>query len=540
LDSILYNHEGLHLDEGFPVEFMLNNDLVADDKTGSRSGSLISPDTTILKMLRSRGLVGTKEGCASGDCGACTVMVGEADSDGVIEYRSVNACISLAGSLANKHLVTVEGLAQDDSLHPAQQAMVDCHGSQCGFCTPGFAVSLATLVERQVQSNSAGTDTDLPNDGQADIERIRGEVLDGISGNLCRCTGYRPIIEAGVHALGHQDATSIGNKKSEVFLRQASGNGSIDSPTTEDSLETQSYFRPETLVELDNLISLHGNDSIVAGCTDFALEITQRWRQFSTLIDVSGVPELLTLSETESRLQIGAAVTYTDLEKYFADRSPAFVRLLHRLGSRQIRNRGTLGGNIGNASPIADTPPVLLAWDAKLVIRKCTRSTEATELELPIENFYLDYRKTALQPDQYIARIVIPGIALARFHRFYKHSKRLEDDISSVMGAFAFGDNQRRLTHARVAYGGMAAVPLRVTAVEDLLVSGDLTPGLIDQACELLLKTLSPMTDVRASAEFRAAMAAEMLERALLEYLGAYIPKVEDLRIINMEDVADV
>lgn len=516
------------------MEFMLNKDLVSTASDDSLMDSDFSPDTTILNMLRDKGLVGTKEGCASGDCGACTVMVGEADSEGGIEYRSVNACISLVGSLTNKHLVTVEGLAKGATLHPAQQAMVDYHGSQCGFCTPGFVMSLATLAESQTQTQTQS---------KLDVTQARGKVLDGISGNLCRCTGYRPIIDAGVDVLMHHDAASVSDEKSRAFLRRTN-------QTDKALVESTKYFGPTSQTQLDTLVAKFGNEVIVAGCTDFGLEITQRWRSFEKIIDVTAVNELLILEDSDDRIKIGAAVAYTDIEAHFEKRSPAFVHLLHRLGSRQIRNRGTLGGNIGNASPIADTPPVLLAWDAELVIRSCElvaagdvspeSVASSSEYEIPIAEFYLDYRKTVLQSNQYIAQINIPTAAVNRFHRFYKHSKRLEDDISSVMGAFSFDGDQQQLSHARVAYGGMAAIPLRVLAVEELLVASKLTEELINQACKLLTETLTPMSDVRASAEFRAEMASEMLARALIEYGGGHMPRVDELTFSATEEVTDV
>jgi xanthine dehydrogenase small subunit len=521
------------------VEFMLNKDLVTTSSETSLMNSDFSPDTTILAMLRDRGLVGTKEGCASGDCGACTVMIGEADSEGSIGYRSVNACISLAGSLANKHLVTVEGLAQGTTLHPAQQAMVDYHGSQCGYCTPGFVMSLATLVEAQVQAQTQK---------QLAVDQARVKVMDGISGNLCRCTGYRPIIDAGVDVLMQQAATSVSNETSETFLRQTHKAITADEEAQVNTNHPSAYSTPKSLAQLDSLVAKFGNKAVVAGCTDFALEITQRWRSFDRIIDITAVDELLILEASDDLITIGAGVVYTDIEAYFEKRSPAFVRLLHRLGSRQIRNRGTLGGNIGNASPIADTPPVLLAWDAELVIRSCESEesdesgggTSTSEIVIPIADFYLDYRKTTLQSNQYIAQINIPTSAVNRFHRFYKHSKRLEDDISSVMGAFSFDGNQQQLNHVRVAYGGMAAIPLRVPVVEQLLVDNELTEELISQACELLAQTLTPMSDVRASAEFRTEMACEMLARALTEYGGGHMPRVDELTLPSVQEVTDV
>ena len=274
--------------------------------------------------------------------------------------------------------------------------------------------------------------------------------------------------------------------------------------------------------------------------------LTLLWRlpsvgeDLKQLIDVTRVPELLIQNESADNITIGAAVTYTDIEAFFENRSPALVHLLHRLGSRQIRNRGTMGGNIGNASPIADMPPVLLAWDANLVIRSCLSDEPAVVSELPIASFYLDYRKTVLKRHEYIAEIKIPRESINRFHRFYKHSKRLEDDISSVMGAFSFEGNQEQLSFARVAYGGMAAIPLRVHVVEQFLMTNQLSEESIKSACELLKQTLTPMTDVRASAEFRAEMAAEMLSRALLEYLGKPLLRVDELDLSDEKGVDHV
>ncbi len=520
------------------MEFMLNDELVsvgiADAERVGQAEPVLAPDTTILKMLRSRGLVGTKEGCASGDCGACTVMLGEAKPDGEVSYRAINACISLAGSLANKHLITVEGLAQKTSdnqqqLHPVQSAMVDCHGSQCGFCTPGFVMSLAAVAKQVCQDNE-----------QPEREDARMKVLDAISGNLCRCTGYRPIVEAGVSVLTSSDTQTaidgIDDEISSNFLQQRGFASQKGEPA-----DMVNYYRPGSLAELDTLVGRFGNKHIIAGCTDFALQITQRWQTYKALIDVTSVPALLTMTETKGMLHVGAAVTYTDIERQFKNMSPAFVHLLSRLGSRQIRNSGTMGGNIGTASPIADTPPVLLVWDAELVIRSCDPDANieapGVESKIALSDFYLDYRQTRLQEHQYISEIRIPRQAINRFHRFYKHSKRMEDDISSVMGAFCFDGNGEQLSHARVAFGGMAATPLRVPVVEALLTSEALSENLVGLACHLLSQTLTPMTDVRASAEFRAEMAAEMLSRALLEYLGQSLPRVDELAIAGSIEV---
>jgi xanthine dehydrogenase small subunit len=261
------------------VDFLLNKKEV----TGLKADA----DSTVLDMLRSRGLTGTKEGCASGDCGACTVMVGECDENGELKYKTVNACIALTGSLAGKHLVTVEGLSMDGELHPAQQAMVDRHASQCGFCTPGFVMSIANLVQDQSTTSPADR---------------RELVMTGISGNLCRCTGYKPIVDAGVDALSQSGGFSICDEDTLASLRSArvqSADGF--------------YHRPASLNELDVLVGAHGRESIVAGTTDFALEITQRWKQFDRLIDVTRVAEMQQVTESNTEISIGAGVSYSTI-----------------------------------------------------------------------------------------------------------------------------------------------------------------------------------------------------------------------------------
>ncbi|MCH7742328.1 MAG: xanthine dehydrogenase small subunit [Proteobacteria bacterium] len=481
------------------MEFVLNKERV--EVLG------IDADTTVLNLLRQKGLVGTKEGCASGDCGACTVMLGAGATDGQIEYKTINACIALAGSLAGKHVVTVEGLQNGTELHPAQRFMVEHHASQCGYCTPGFVMSLANLVEEQIGSDQTG-------------ENLSEIVITGISGNLCRCTGYRPIVDAGVSALAARRPPSVCHDEAREFLQNYKRGYD-----REQDIADGNYHRPRCLEDLDRLVGVHGNQYLVAGATDFGLEITQRWTRFPVIIDISEVIEMRDVGISDDEISIGACVSYSQIEQIFAERSAAFVHLLLRLGSRQIRNTGTLGGNIGNASPIADTPPVLIVWEAILELRDARGQTR----EVSVEEFFVSYRKTILANDEYIVRVMIPAASVARFHRFYKHSKRIEDDISSVMGAFSIWGDDKNIAGIRISYGGMAAVPVRLHEIETMLVDTPLDIKLVDEACASLRTVMTPMTDVRASAGFRMDMAVEMLDRALREYMGEALPRVDDL-----------
>ncbi len=466
---------------GQEVKFVINTQVVELEA---------SADKTILETVREFGYTGTKEGCASGDCGACTVMVGEI-TNGDMQYRTVNACIAPIGQQSGRHIVTVEGLESHEALHPAQSEMVNCHGSQCGFCTPGFVVSLAALVEQGVRAE-------------------RDHVLQGISGNLCRCTGYRPIVDAGMAALRTGSRHDIQGQDLVAHLED-SVTGSVLQPTTESALQ-------QAMAE-------HPDARLIAGGTDLMLDVTQRYDALPRLIDVTRVQEMKQSQEKEGHLIIGSAVPYTELETLFADKSEPFLKLLYRLGSRQIRNSGTLGGNLANGSPIADTPPVLISWDALVELA----DTKGASRTLSVTDFYRGYRDTELDSNQYIARVHIPLASLDSFHRIYKSSKRLEDDISSVLGAFRFTGTADRVTDARIAYGGMAATPVRLQEVETLLCSAELNDVLIQRAVELMASMMSPLTDVRASAEYRSAMAATMLERALAEYMGSHQPVITEV-----------
>lgn len=440
------------------------------------------PNQSLLQFLREdAGLVGTKEGCASGDCGACTVLV--ADLDGG-NPQTLNSCITPVGAVLERQVLTVEGVSQPGALHPVQQAMVDEHGSQCGFCTPGFVMS---MVGRQLQAQDPVELAHL----------TRDELIVAISGNLCRCTGYRPILAAAASA-----NQQVADQPTAPLLTTL--------PSTDDQA-LAGYHRPKTEADLQALL---GTDlPLVAGSTDLWLEVTQRYRDFDGLIDISGIPSLQTIEQRGDRLLIGACVTHVQLEQYFASgahASSAIVTLLHRFGSPQVRSRATLGGNVANASPIADWPPVLLVLDAQVQIKDAQGASRSVALE----EFYLDYKKTVLKPREYIAAIDIDADAHFEGLQAYKVSKREDDDISSTMGAFAITLAGGVVEDIRIAYGGVAATPVRLTAVEQRLLGQPFNEATVAMGCYAVTRALEPISDVRASADYRRDVSAELLRKA--------------------------
>lgn len=465
------------------MNFFLNGD--------ARQPTACDGNRTLLDYLRGdAGLKGTKEGCASGDCGACTVLL----RDGTGPLRAVNSCITPLGKVNRLHVYTVEALScGGGSLHPVQQAMVDCHGSQCGFCTPGFVMALTGLYHNSRACDRAELDRDA--------------VTDAISGNLCRCTGYRPIVEAGTKMLHSPYAPHATLPAPKTALAPAMPMQAI----LDDS--RHGYYQPASEGELQQLLKLHPAATLVAGATDLGLELSQRFRQYPVLIDVTAIASLREIGWREDCLRIGAALPYTDLENFLAPLSRPVHKLLHRLGSRQIRNQGTVGGNIANGSPIADMPPALLAWDAQVEIVDAAGKRQWH----PMHSVYLGYRKTVLKPGQYLACIRIPQAAINRPHRFYKLSKRFEDDISAVLGAFSLDLQNGHIAQARVAFGGVAATPVRAANAEAALSGQALTDFVIDSACRALAEELHPISDVRASAAYRIEGACNLLRRALLE-----------------------
>ncbi|MCO7245328.1 xanthine dehydrogenase small subunit [Halomonas sp. Mc5H-6] len=465
------------------IEFLLN---------GTPRQCDVPPDTSILTLLRDHlGMTGTKEGCASGDCGACTVAIRNRSDAGSC-FQSVNACITPAHQLNSRHLVTVEGLAQGNQLHPAQQAMVDCHGSQCGFCTPGIVMSLFTLHTTQQRRPTPLTPERL--------EAVLG-------GNLCRCTGYRPIRDA---ALGMQSLPWQPPQWFDASLPATS----VSKPDRVD--ENASLFaQPSTLDELTRVRRRYPNARLVAGATDLWLENTQRLVELDQLIDVTRVDELRRIEEASFQGQsgwwVGAGVTYTQLEPLLEPHFPAFAHLLHRLGSQQIRNTGTIGGNIANASPIGDTPPVLQALDAWVELANADGSRQ-----IPLSTFFIDYKKTALAADEVVSRVFIPKLADTATLRVWKLSKRREDDISAVLGAFCYRLEAGVMLDVRIAFGGMAATPKRALATEKALEGQPLSKTSFQAAQQALDDEFTPMSDVRGSQLYRQQAARNLLERLYL------------------------
>lgn len=465
------------------MKFVLNRELVEENA--------LAADTTLLRYLREyRRLCGTKEGCASGDCGACTVLLGALE-DGRIRYRAVNACITPLAAANRRHLVTIESLSNSGRLHPAQREILEHHGSQCGFCTPGIVMSLAGLFQQALTDNGPQPD--------------RTQVCEAISGNLCRCTGYRPIIDAGLKMVHTTDESH--RLDAQAQIDQLASIGHTETPP--------GYFQPANRKELQQALAENPDAHLIAGGTDLMLEVTQRCRPLNTIIDLSRVAELRRIDERDGFIHLGAALSYREMESFFADRSPGIRTLLERIGSRQIRNRGTLGGNIANASPIADLPPLLLALDALVTLA----DAQGNEYHMPLSDFYRGYKKTALGNAQYLAEIRFPAHTLSDFHRAYKVSKRREDDISAVMAAIRLrtgaGKYGEVFTEVRIAFGGMAATPVRVAAAESALLGRALEDeDALNTALAAIATTLQPIGDVRASAAYRMQIAQNLLRSA--------------------------
>ncbi|RMR06703.1 Xanthine dehydrogenase, XdhA subunit [Pseudomonas savastanoi pv. glycinea] len=469
------------------IQFLLNNEL--------RTEHSLDPNLTVLNYLREHlHKSGTKEGCASGDCGACTVVVGELETDAQgedsLRYRSLNSCLTFVASLHGKQLISVEDLKHQGKLHSVQQAMVDCHGSQCGFCTPGFVMSLFALQKNSAQPDSHKTH-------------------EALAGNLCRCTGYRPILDAAEQSCGKRQPDQFDERKTQTIARLRS-----ITPTQTGELNDgdKRCLVPQTVADLAQLYEAHPQARLLAGGTDLALEVTQFHRPLPVMIYVGNVAELKRIEHFDDRMEIGAATPLTDCYAALSAEYPDFGELLQRFASLQIRNQGTLGGNIGNASPIGDSPPLLIALGAQIVLRKGdTRRT------LALEDYFIDYRVTARQESEFIETIIVPKAKAQWAFRAYKVSKRLDDDISAVCAAFNLYVEDGSIVDARVAYGGMAAIPKRAAACEKALKGAPWTSETVERACQALAEDFTPLSDFRASKEYRLLSAQNLLRKYFIE-----------------------
>jgi xanthine dehydrogenase small subunit len=455
----------------------------------------VPPMQTLLDYLRleerSRG---TKEGCNEGDCGACTVVLGSLRA-GRVAYEPVNACILLLGQIDGKELITVEDLAEGDKLHPVQQAMVDSHGSQCGFCTPGFVMALFSLYRQGTKPN-------------------RQQVVDHIAGNLCRCTGYRPIVEAA--------ARSCSGKPADRWAREAKNTEAqlsrLDDRQDIFIGDEQSFFAaPAGDAALAELTMKHPDATFVSGTTDVGLWITKRLRSLPKIIHLGRIGELRDVRETETVVSLGAAVTYAEAQESLSSIDPDLGELLRRLGSKQVRASGTIGGNIANGSPIGDTPPALIVLGASLELRH-----GQSRREIPLEDFFIAYGKQDRAPGEVVWRIDVPKLGRNEHFRCYKIAKRFDQDISAVMGAFKMTLDGRQISAARMAFGGMAATPKRAKKSEAALVGASLdNPATWLQASAALREDFQPISDMRASARYRMETAEALLRKALTEIAGA-------------------
>ena len=462
------------------VQFIYENKLIELENP--------DPNQTILNFIRDKlKKTGTKEGCAEGGCGACTIVLGELENK-KIKYKAINSCISFTPTLHGKQLIVVENLvSKNGTYHPVQEAMAKYHGSQCGFCTPGFVMSIFAMSKNKKNNN-------------------KDDIKDAISGNLCRCTGYRPIIDA---------AKNIKKKYSDEFYKNSKKTINLLKKIHSKSIiienKNKKYFAPKTINELRTVIQKNPDSDFLSGGTDLSLKVTKDRQEIKKIINLNNIKELNFIKTKNNEIIFGSTTPLIQVEKFILKYYPDFNNILRRYGSVQIRNVGTIGGNIATASPIGDTLPLLLSLNAKIIIQ-----TKKGNKQILLNNFFIKYRKTKLKKGEFIKSIIIP---IYKNHNFkaYKISKRFDDDISSVCASFNLKIKDQRIQDVAIAYGGMAEIPKRAKNCENFLKNSKFSMDIFEKAKNLLKKDFNPISDMRASKKYRLEVAENLLVKFFIE-----------------------